>query len=268
MPCSPSAAACRQLALDSSRLAASDPASTDRDSSQGSSSGNPQKASSSKPHDSSALRDCDDGGAAPAQEAVHPAAAQTPVPEDDVSLSHGKLPAVVVPVRIELQARAGGPWQTPRNEVVAASARLPSASISGPSLPAAGLSESAVSLPGLHSSADGPAWCSAEADNSALLHQAVISSNGTAMPVGGHTAEEPQRGPMARAMSLREAYGGTPRGQQVAAADGLQTGGLPSRQAPVRTASATCDPPASDSVACSPGEFPGRLQLPSPVVGA
>ena len=236
VPCSPSAAACRQLALDRGRLPAAEAVGADH----GSPSGLSQEASKPEASDRSQLRS-DHNAAHNAVEAVRSGAALPPLPEGSVTLSHCKLPAAEAPALIELQARAGGSWQQPHVEEVAASGSLPNACNTAAPAPAAGHADPAATAVEQQSSTAEPKRCSPEPHSPAHGHQAVVSSGGTASPSGGHKEPEMQRGHVHRAMSLREAYGGTPSGPQAAAADERQSsrpqsGGLHHSKKPVGVA--------------------------------
>ena len=248
-------AARRQLPLDG-RLPAIEDATADSKTPHSSSSGIPLEASSSKAGGRSALKSNDGSAAATTMEGVRSDATLMPLPDDDLQSSHGKLPAVAAPARIEIQARAGGPWQTSHSEALGASSSS-SACHSGASSHAAGPADStaAIVVRGSSVATALPGSGSPEPCSSSWEDQAVVRSDMTEPPTRGPVAVQPRQGPLARAVSLRETYGGTPLAQQAAAADEPQSSSPQRRLASVRTAFTTFGPPFSDSVASMPGEM-------------
>lgn len=176
-----------------------------------------------------------------------------PPPDDAERPSHGKLPAAAAPARIEIYARAGGLWQTVHSEAVDVSS-LASNSGTSASPPAAGPADPAATAAEQDSSATTALPGSPEPHSSSRDNQAAVSSDVTELPNRGRGDAEPRRGPLARAMSLREAYGGTSLGQQAAAEHDLQSSSQEGGGAPVRIAHAKGAPSTSGNVACTPGE--------------
>ena len=255
VPCSPSVAARRQLPLDG-RLPAIEDSAMDSGTPDSSSSGSPPEAANPEAGDRSAPESGGGSAAAGVVDLEQLGTATMPPPDDDTRLSNGKLPAVAAPARIEIQVRAGGSWQAPHSDAVDRCS-LPSAD--GPAGPVATALEQRSSV-----ATALPSRTSPEPHSPLCAQQAAVSGNSTEPPSKGRAHAEPRRGPLARAMSLREAYGGTPLGQEAAAANDLQSSSLERGGAPLRTASATGHPSSSDSVACILGEMPWPLPLPSP----
>ena len=263
MPCSPSAAARRQLRLDSSRAPATEAASTipAPGSSDSSSSGLQQAAAGSQDSERTVFsRSHSDSAAASPVQAVHevaatPAnAASEPLPARVSELPETKF-AEATPVRYEVHSTAGQLWQPlPAGDTAAIGSLQSTHDCDAPSATAKHAAPAATPRQQHRdaSSAE-PSWRSPEDVAAACSHPRMPDRGEALHPVGGREVLQLRQEPIARAVSLREAYGGSPMGQH-SAAMGLQGDSRPHGMASGLAASVAPGLSGFNEVPDKPGE--------------